>query len=171
MKLETFLSQKKSAILEKWLNLLLDSYPSESSALFKKNKDPFSNPMGHTFSQEMASIYDALLKGTDFSQDPSSAEMLIKIRAVQDFSASQAVSFVFSLKKVIREELGEMIGEDGVQAELQALDSRIDDLALVCFDHYMKSREMIYELKANEIKERAYTLLKRANMMCETTGS
>ena len=64
-----------------------------------------------------------------------------------------------------------MIGEDGVQAELQALDSRIDDLALVCFDHYMKSREMIYELKANEIKERAYTLLKRANMMCETTGS
>lgn len=171
MKLETLLSQRKPAIVEKWLNLLLDSYPSESSALFKKNKDRFANPIGHTTSREMASIYDELLKGTDFSQDPSSIDMLIKIRAVQDFSASEAVSFIFSLKKVIREELGEMIAEEGMQEEVLALESRIDHLALACFDNYMKSREKIYELKADEIKERAYTLLKRANMLCETTGS
>ena len=119
----------------------------------------------------MAAIFDELLKGTDFNQDPFSIDMLIKIRAVQDFSASEAVSFVFSLKKVIREELGEMIGEEGVQAEVLALESRIDDLALACFDNYMKSREKIYELKANEINERAYMLLKRANILCEIKGS
>ncbi len=171
MMLEHLLTQRKPAILKKWLNLLLDSYPPESSALFKKSKDRFANPVGHTTSQEMAAIFDELLKGTDFNQDPFSIDMLIKIRAVQDFSASEAVSFVFSLKKVIREELGEMIGEEGVQAEVLALESRIDDLALACFDNYMKSREKIYELKANEINERAYMLLKRANILCEIKGS
>jgi hypothetical protein len=41
---------------------------------------------------------------------------------------------------------------------LELLDSRIDELALMAFDLYVKYRERIYEAKANEAKRRVYVL-------------
>jgi hypothetical protein len=52
--------------------------------------------------------------------------------------------------------------EDGISHELIERESRIDGLALLCFDIYMKRREKIYEIKVNEIKNRASGLLRKA---------
>jgi hypothetical protein len=49
--------------------------------------------------------------------------------------------------------------------QLSAFDSTIDDLALYAFDIYMKCREKIYELKANEAKNATFRLLQRAKLM------
>ena len=79
-------------------------------------------------------------------------DKVIRIRAVQEFSPSQALAFVFSLKEVIREVLGKEIRENHLQDQLLLIEKRIDALALRAFDVYVSCREEVYELRINEVK-------------------
>ena len=47
------------------------------------------------------------------------------------------------------------------------MESRIDDLALLAFDIYMKCREKLYDIRANEAKNQVSRLLQRAGMLSE----
>jgi hypothetical protein len=51
--------------------------------------------------------------------------------------------------------------------ELAAFDAAIDDLALFSFDIYMKCREKIYELKANEARSMTFRLLQQAKLIVD----
>jgi hypothetical protein len=72
------------------------------------------------------------------------------LRAVQDFTAGQAVSFPFLLKKIIREECK----ADCTRCpdEFADLEARIDELTLLAFELYVKCRERLFEIKYNEAK-------------------
>ena len=98
---------------------------------------------------------------------PSFLDNIIRIRAVQGFTPSQSTAFTIFLKKVIREELKDEIKEDQLYNDLAALEARIDKMALLSFDIYMKCRETLYEIKANEVKNMTFNLLRRANMLSE----
>ena len=168
MVLEYLLSQKKAAILERWFHLILETYPADTSRFLKQKKDRFVNPVGYTTSQEIEALYEELLHGMNLDKLSASLNNIIIIRSVQDFSPSQAISFIFLLKKAIREELASEIRENRAFDELLEFDSRIDKLALLALDIYMKCREKIYEIRVNEVKadrERAFKLLERANLM------
>jgi hypothetical protein len=168
MTLGTFLSQKRSAILEKWFDLIIKTYPVDTQGFLKRQKNRFANPVGYTISKEIAAIYDGLF-GEEDSTDRISAflDRIIRIRAIQDFSPSAAIAFVFFLKKVIREELENEPWEGNMADELWKLEEKIDHLALLSFDIYMKCREKIYELKENEVKNMTFRLLQRANIIWE----
>ena len=167
MKLEKLLSEKGPAVLDRWLKLILESYPADAQRFLKKQKDPFANPVRHTISKEIESIYGELLKGVDRERVSPSLDRIIRIRAVQDFSPSQAVAFVFLLKQVIREVLDKEIREHHLSDDLLALESQIDDLALVAFDVYMGCKEKIYALSANEARNQVYRLLQKKGLMAE----
>lgn len=92
---------------------------------------------------------------------------MMRVRAIQDFSPSQAVGFIFCLKDVIRQEVGKGSRDEKIAAELLKLDSKIDTLALIAFDVYVKCREQVYELRTNEIKNRYSRLLQRAGLLYE----
>lgn len=171
MILVKLLEAKKKVILEKWFNRIMETYSEESANLLKQNKNPFANPMGQTFAHDIEVLYGILLKTEEKEDASSSLDNIIRIRAVQEFSPSDAISFIFLLKNVIQDEIKDEIQKNGLAKELHAFESRIDRLALEGFDIYMKCREKLFELRANEVKSRAYTLLKRANMICENTGS
>jgi len=84
---------------------------------------------------------------------------------VQDLRPSQALSFVFHLRNAIREELASEAKE--FSAEMATLESRIDAIALISFDIFVKCREKVYELKSNEVKNRTFRLLQMANLVSE----
>ena len=88
---------------------------------------------------------------------------IIKIRAVQQLSASQAVSFVFQLKEAIRAELGESVGEPRVSAELVELEGKIDRIALMAFDVFVQCREQVCQLRVNEAKRRVSWVVDKLN--------
>jgi hypothetical protein len=165
------LQEKREVILEKWLHCISDTYPSETANLLKKKNNPFICHMGSSIREDIESIYDRLLNDEDAQNASSSLDNIIRIRAVQEFAPSEAMSFMFLLKDAIKDEMKSEIRENGLSKELFSFESRIDKYALKGFDIYMQCREKIYELKANEVKARAYTLLKRANMICETKES
>jgi hypothetical protein len=172
MKFEDLLSEKKSAILKRWFDAILETYPADTSNFLKNQKDQFANPVGHTILQGIEALFGEILKGMDYDPDVFGASFLdniIRIRAIQDFTPSESIAFIFLLKKVIREELRKDLSlQNGIAEELFTLESKIDKLALLSFDLYMKCREKIYELKANEVKNSTFRLLKRANLICES---
>jgi len=98
MNIETLLAPKKKAIIKKWIDQVLDSYGAPD--FFKKQKDRFANPIGGTISDGLQELYAILLEERELGEAARSLEQIIKIRAVQDFTPSQAVSFVYLLHQI-----------------------------------------------------------------------
>lgn len=167
MNLKGLLLEKKAAIVKKWFDLIIDNYPADASDFLKRQKNRFSNPVGHTISQGIDGLFDEILHGIDSEKLFPFLNDIIKIKAVQDFSPSKAISFVFLLKRAIREEMGSEIKKKQMSDELRLFEEQIDELALLSFDIYMKCRERIYEIKADEARRMMFRLLQRANLICD----
>jgi RsbRD-like negative regulator of sigma factor len=168
MDLKAHLIEKKPAILKKWFDAIADTYAKDTAGFLKKQKAQFTNPVGYTLAEGIEKLFDGLLKGVLPEEVSRFLDSIVRIRAIQDFAPSEAVSFIFQLKKVIREELGgEFLAQQGVAEELAAVDSAIDDLALFAFDIFMKCREKIYEIKANESKSMTFRLLQQARLIVD----
>ncbi len=166
MNLKQHLLEKKPAILKKWFDAIADTYPGDTAGFLKNKKAQFANPVGHNIAEGTAGLFDALLQGMLPDTVSAFLDGIIRIRAIQDFSPSEALSFIFHLKKVVRQELGsEVLKEQGIMDELAAFEAAIDDLALFSFDIYMKCREKIYELKANEARNMTFRLLQKARLI------
>jgi len=167
MDLQGFLSEKRHLVLERWLNLIFESYPPETAKFLKREKDRFANPVAYEFQEGIKGIYEALLYGMEPDRVAYFLDRIISIRAIQDFLPSGALTFIFLLKTAIRKELEKEIREKGVPEELLELESRIDGLALLCFDVYMRRREKLYELRVDEVKRRVSGLLRMAGLVVD----
>jgi hypothetical protein len=167
MKLRELLLEKKSQIVKRWFDAIIENYPADSSNFLKNQRDRFQNPVGNTISEGIQNIFE------EFLQDPDSEKIfpilndIIKIKAVQNFPPSKALSFLFLLKKVIRKEADSEIRKRQLADELTEFEAQIDKLILLSFDIYMKCREKIYEIKADEVRRMTFRLLQRANLICE----
>jgi hypothetical protein len=171
MNLEGLLIEKKSAVVGRWLEAMLTTYPTDTQRFLREQKNHFSNPVGSTFSKELASLYTAFLSGCDSSSLAAILDPIVRIRAIQDFSPGQAIGFIFLLKDVIRNTFEKEILEFGLHSELLCLESRIDDLALLAFDVYMNCRERLYEIRSREAKNHVSGLLKKAGLVSEIPDS
>ena len=166
MNLKQHLKEKKPDILKKWFDAIAGTYPGDTASFLKKQKAQFTNPVGYTLSEGMDHLFEGLLQGLLPDEVSRYLDSIVRIRAIQDFSPSEAVAFIFQLKKTVRKELGsEILAQQGASEELKAFESAIDDLALYAFDLYMKCREKIYELKANEARSMTFRLLQQAHLI------
>jgi hypothetical protein len=156
MNLETLLAPKKKAIIQRWIDQVLDSYGSPE--FFKKQKDRFANPIGATISEGLQDLYSILLADRELGEAARPLENIIKIRAVQDFTPSQSVYFVYLFKNIVREELAKEKNREEILAALPALEARIDKVALMAFDFYMDCRERLHQIRVNEVLSGRHTL-------------
>ncbi|MBT8383972.1 MAG: RsbRD N-terminal domain-containing protein [Ignavibacteria bacterium] len=141
-----------SSIVNKWIKLILDSYSTESSNFFNLEKNQFSNPVGNTISNNAVSIFDEIVGSRDFDKITLLLTDIIKMRAIQDFSPSEAVGFIFPLKKIIREEFSKEINQQKLFDEIAELETVIDRVALIAFDLYMEAREKVFQIRMNEAR-------------------
>ena len=150
--LNDIVTKKKSVIVKNWIQLIFETYSSETSKFLNLEKNQFSNPVGFTTSEAVDHLFDAIINDVNPGSVKPSLIDLIKIRAVQEFTPSQAVGFVFLLKKVIRDELIDELDETKIYNELLELYSKVDKAALIAFDLYQECREKVYQIHLNEIK-------------------
>ena len=162
MNIDTLLAEKRSKIIKKWRDAIINSYPEDSRGFLKREKSQFANPVGLIISKEIETLYDEIIKGENSEQLSSCLDSIIRIRAVQDFKPSRAVAFVLQLKQIIGEELG-----SGLADEMRILDNRIDEIALLAFDVYSACRQKISDIRVNEVKNQVGRLLERANLISE----
>jgi hypothetical protein len=129
-------------ILEEWIAKTIQSYSRAAIPFLSGEDDPFRNPVGHTLRRSLAILWEQLQGNMDASQIAPALDAIIRIRAVQDLTPSQAVGFVFLLKPILR--------ELGPQHDQVSLGERIDRLALMAFDNYLRCREQIAEIRIKE---------------------
>jgi hypothetical protein len=170
MSLKDLLKKQRTSIIDKWFDLIIESYPADT-VTFLKGKGGFTNPVGQTTSQGIEDIFDGLLLDAGASEIAPFLDSIIRMRAIQDFTPSQAVNFIFLLKRVIRDEIlshtDTHFTKDESLDEFRILDEKIDALALLSFDIFMKCREKLYDIKANELRDRTLWLLKKSNLLTE----
>lgn len=157
---------------QSWFDILLGTYPPETVRLLKKETNQFANPVGHTFFHALGEILDEFLRENDLEKMSALLDRIIRIRAVQEFPPSNALAFVFLLKRIAREQLATEIGEARVSpAELADFDERVDGLVLAAMDVYSKCRDTLYEVRIREIKDGTQRLLQRAQLIAEIPPS
>ena len=161
MNFQSLLDERKQAIVEAWFRKIIDTYPKDSRKYIGRQNDQFGNPVGHTLNKDIEGIFNELLKGPDDEKLSAYLENIIKVRAVQDFDAAGAVSFVFMLKSSVKDILKKELKDQKVLAEFIGFQDEVDRLALLAFTIYMASRERLYELRTREVTRRTERLLQR----------
>jgi hypothetical protein len=131
-----------TAIAEQWFSRAVDPYPEEARSFIVREKSPFRNPVGHTLRESLTVLARELLGGMDGARMGAALEEILRLRAVQDLSATQAVGFVFALRPILRDAVTDL--------DAAVLNDRIDQLALMAFDEYRRRREQLAELRARE---------------------
>jgi hypothetical protein len=147
--------------VQKWFDRIVRTYPANSQQFIKEQKDPFANPVGSTILQGIEGLYAELLREMETEKVGEYLDPIMRIQAVQGFPPSEALSFIPSLKEIIREELKREVQEMSVREELSAWETRIDRLTLLAFDRYMKCREKIYQIRVEELRKRPFGVMER----------
>ena len=155
MKLQELLKEKRSSILDKWVDKVLNTYSDEAFQIFKNQKNQFANPVGHRVKVGLAALYDAILDSETENRIPHLFEEFVLVRAVQVFTPSHAMYFIFQLKDVVREEC-KKAGLTDFYKDLLTFYESIDAVALLVFDLYMASRDRLYQVRIDELKSGAH---------------
>lgn len=145
-------AERREAIVQRWVHLTLATYPADAVRFLREEPDPFANPVGSTIAEALAALFGELLAGLQPERVRPLLDRVIRLRAVQDFSPSQAVGFIFLLKPVLREELAKAGREAPMAEELAELEAEIDRLGLLAFDLFMGCREQIFALRVKELR-------------------
>ncbi|MBT0651441.1 RsbRD N-terminal domain-containing protein [Geomobilimonas luticola] len=132
----------EDAILERWFARAVEAYPGETVRFLTAERDQFRNPVGHVLRENLAVLLRELLGGMEPSRTKPALEAIIRVRAVQELTATQAVEFVFALRSVV--------GELAPEHDALSLGRKVDQLALMAFDEYVRCREKMYEIRLNE---------------------
>ena len=161
--LKQYLIDNAEPILSRWFDRFLADYHPDGSGFMKREKDRFHNPVGQTFASETRQVYFALLDGAAIESLEESLRAILKIRAIQDISASRAVAPILSLKRAIRLELANEKDSPRFAGELIEFESKIDRAALLAFDIYTECREKIHQIRIKEIRNRSISVMQAGN--------
>ncbi len=145
-------SEQRRAVAREWLALTLQTYPSQSMRFLLHETDCFRNPVGKTIKDGIPLLIDELFGDMNSDRVRQALEGIVRIRAVQNFSAREAVAFVFLLKGILQKEL------PGDWASCYELGNRVDEMALAAFDLYVQCRGQIYEIQVSEARRRVALL-------------
>jgi len=144
------LEQNLLTIERKWIDSVLSTYSEDGAKFFNSEKDQFANPLGYNVKKGLEKTL-RLLVNDQLDELPAEMEQLVKLRAVQTFGPSEAVSFVFPLKKIVIEVCGlQCIAE--CANDWSSFEGRVDGLAMRLFDLFVKDRELLYQVKLNEYR-------------------
>lgn len=142
------LKERKQTILDSWFQNVAESYPEETTRFLGRKGDRFANPVGHALRQGLGGLLEGLLSGAQPEDLAPHLDEIVRIRAVQEFSPSVAVKFVFSLKKIV----SDVCGEEQPKGR-EDFDAAVDRLGLQAFDNYMACRERLFEIKVKELRD------------------
>lgn len=162
MRLADILAERQDSLCRRWLDAVLAEYGELTASRWRREKDPFANPVGHVLSTELPVLAASVAREEEPSAQAASAlEAIVRIRAVQDMAPSRAVAFPWLLRDAIRAELDAELQGGAHAEELAAVERRIERLALDAFDVYVSLREQVFRLRQEELKRSVSSILRR----------
>lgn len=158
MHLPQFLRENKGEIQDRWVDRVLESYSEDASAIFKREKDRFANPVGYSARHTLTTLYSRLFdhEAPQLDEVRPVLEDFIKIRAVQTFTPAAAVAFIYDLKAEVRRAVAKERSFEAGPGDWQKFHDTLDAVALQAFDLYMACRERLYKARMHEFKSMNY---------------
>jgi len=157
--LDRNIAEHQDEILKRWIDGVVDGYPEETAKFLRSKTDPFANPVGAGLREGLAELLDGIIHGVEPEALLSALDRVIRVRAVQEFAPSAAISFVFDLKGLLREVVGDTNTE--TNATPDSIDQRIERLGMCAFDVYMGCREQMWAIRAQEIRNQSVGIMER----------
>lgn len=165
--LQQLMQDNRKKLLDQWFHQFIGAYPPETVKYFERVENTFANPIGSNVHRSLVAILDELLSEQDADKIYNDLEMIMRIKAVQDVSPSQAIAFVFGLKSIIRKSFTNEINNGTIKlSELLDFEDLLDTIALLAFNIYMDSRELVYDMRIQEMRQRN-DILEKANLLNE----
>lgn len=165
--LQQLMRDNRKKLLDQWFHQFIGAYPPETVKYFERVENTFANPIGSNVHRSLVAILDELLSEQDADKIYNDLEMIMRIKAVQDVSPSQAIAFVFGLKSIIRKSFTNEINNGTIKlSELLDFEDLLDTIALLAFNIYMDSRELVYDMRIQEMRQRN-DILEKANLLNE----
>jgi hypothetical protein len=149
------LAARRDEVLDRWIESVIDAYPDQTATFLKEQPNRFANPVGASLREGLADILDGVIAGSTAGDLLRPLDLVIRVRAVQEFTPSTAVGFIFDLKKIVRD-----VVADSPEVP-QEFDRRIDRLGLAGFEVYMRCREQLWSIRAEEIRNQSLGILER----------
>lgn len=156
MDLDEAFRNYKDKIVTRWVEYTLATYTS--SGFFLRERDRFANPIGGNVREALERLFTLLARGSDVKEMTAPLEQLVSIRAVQEFSPSQAVAPLNAVKHITREVLTADKERKHLVSELYDFEFAVDLAVLAAFDIYMQFRERLYQVRISEIKSGSHIL-------------
>lgn len=166
MVLKSLLLEKRDHLVDKWFDHIAGLYPNQTAIFLKNNRGQFSNPVGHSLKTGLDTILKEIANGFNEDNIKKSLDDIIRIRAIQDFTPSEAVSFLLFFKNIVYKELGNKIDYE----EFKSFEEVMDKITLYAFDIYMKCREDLCNVRVKEVERRNFRLQQVANQLFELKG-
>jgi len=138
------------AVARKWLASVFASCPGETARFLDRTRDPFRNPVGEIYRRGLPALVEEVAGGFDLERIEAVLDEILHLRAVQDLSPGEAVGFVFQLDDALRE----VVEVDG--PALEAARDRVERMAALAFDLYMRCREKLWAIRYQELKRRFF---------------
>lgn len=159
MQLKQEVEKHKPQLIKDWFQATIETYPQETARILGKDSNRFDNPIGAVTRETIEDVVNHITE--DFTPDTLETKLdpIIRIRAVQAFSAADAVSFIFELK-----DIGARILDKESVLDFHRL---VDQIALAGFNRFMKCKEEVFLLKATESKRRIHRAFERAGLVAE----
>ena len=165
--LQQLMRDNRKELLDQWFHQFIGAYPPESVKYFERVENEFTNPIGSNVHRSLVAIFDELLGQQDADKLYGDLEMIMRIKAVQDVTPSQAIAFVFGLKSILRKAFTKEINNGTIKlSELLDFEDSLDTMALLAFNIYVDSRELIYDMRVQEMHQRI-DILEKANLLNE----
>lgn len=165
MDFKKFLLDNHASIANQWVQAIVGTYAEEGAKFFGGSTNQFANPAGHTFRNNIEKMYLLLVK--EWNADVCSKELdgILRIRAVQGFTPSVALSFLPALKEIVYRELVKSGQLEAADTSLHDWNTLVDRLTMLGFDLYLNCREVLWQQKANQLYSRTHKLLEKANLL------
>lgn len=161
-------SSRKDRWTAEWFNAVISSYPEESARFFRDTRDPFANPVGAALKKGITDLFEVIRADT-FDRDAAHAalEPMIRVRAIQEFTPSEALGFITAIKTIMEND-SEAAARSGAGAEkLQRMAENADKALLTAFDIYMECKKHVYGLRARQARDSVRQLLIKKELISE----
>lgn len=154
MTLAKTLEKDIATLAAQWRDAANAVYPFASAGFLRTKNDPFGNPVGQR-SRELSEILLRAVLGLphDGTLLRSALEDFVRVRAMQDAGAETSLAVMFAYKGIIRAFLAERaLPVAPLMRELDAMDERCDNTALLAFGIYARARDAFYTARLEDYR-------------------
>jgi len=132
----------RDAILESWYRRTIGRYRPEVQQQLRSCEDQLRNLVGYQLRSSLAILVEELEGDMDAARIAPALDDIIRIPAVQDLSAPEAIGGIFFAK--------EASVKNSDEGDVSDFNRRVAQLALMAFDVYTACRQQIFAMRTRE---------------------